>query len=271
MKTKLSAISINRNIFLSSCLLTILVLVGMGFSTVKAASTVSVAGPYTSIFMPANNLTAQSYDLTINNVPGLGNTDYFWSNQFGFMSTPPLGGAYFGLQGIDKAVFSVFDWASPEASSICNVQQANFDGGNEPGTSCIINYNVNQNHTYFLNVYRASIDANGYNWEATVKDLNTGRTTVIATINVPASWGNLTGYEINWTEYFGTPQASCPTRTQSQVTFSNFTAYSGTTYYGAPSSFSNSIAQNSCTASTSITSYYPYSFTQTIGLQNNRF
>ena len=46
-------------------------------------------------------------------------------------------------------------------------------------------------------------NSTGYNWQGTVQDLTTGQTTIIATINVPISWGYISNSSVVWTEDFG--------------------------------------------------------------------
>lgn len=223
---------------------------------------------YTNIYMPASNLTNISHDLTINNVANLGTADYFWSNQFGFSGSgvPSAGGAYIGLQGINRAVFSVFDYASPEASSDCTVSQDGFDGyTGESGTSCILSYTVTKGDSYQLQVTNEGQDSHGINWLGQVKNLNTGQTTTIATINVAASWGDLSDYMSAWTEWFGNAPSSCSALPYSNVTFSNFTANNG--QYSSPSSSSDTLQTGTgCSGYSQIIDSCDYSFNQIMGI-----
>jgi len=236
------------------------------FSPLIAYATVSPAGTYTWIYMPANNLTTISHDVTINNVTNLGNADYFWSHQFYFMGGPEGEGAYIGIQGINRAVFSIFDYASTEVSPSCNVQQAGFDGYDESGTSCIISYPITQGHTYQLQVTNIGQDSQGINWLGTVTDLTTNQTTDIATVNVDSSWGDISDLSVVWTEDFGSAVDSCNEYQYSNVTFSNFEATDmNDVQYTAPSSNSDNISQNSCTPSSFVTDNNSNSFTQGMG------
>ena len=223
---------------------------------------------YTDITMPASNLTNISHDLTINNVPNLGSTQYFWSHQFAFSGSgvPSAGGAYIGLQGTDSALFSVFDYPSPEASSDCKVSQQGFDGyTGESGTSCILHYIVTQGDTYQLQVTNEGADSQGVNWLGEVTDLTTGVTTDIATINIAASWGNLSSWSVVWTEWFGASPSSCSALPYSNVTFSDFTANNG--QYTTPSSTSDTLQTGTgCTGYSQITDNSYNSFTQIMGI-----
>jgi hypothetical protein len=223
---------------------------------------------YTDIYMPASNLTNISHNLTINNVANLGTADYFWSHQFSFSGSgmPTAGGAYIGLQGINRAIFSVFDYASPEASSDCSVSQNGFDGyTGESGTSCIMSYTVTQGHTYRLQVTDVGQDSQGINWQGEVTDLTTGQTTVIATVNVDASWGDLSSASSVWTEWFGSPPSSCSALPYSDVTFSDFTANNG--QYTSPSSTSDSLQTGTgCSGYSQIVDNSYNSFTQIMGI-----
>jgi uncharacterized protein DUF3472 len=239
---------------------------GITYQVITHAADIAPAGTYVYVNMPTGNLTNISHDLTINNVPNLGSATYFWSKQFYFMSGPSGQGGYIGLQGIDKAVFSIFDYASTEASPICDVVQSGFDGGvyDEPGTSCIIDYPVVQGDSYRLQVTDIGQDSQGINWQGSVENLTTGQTTVIATVNVAASWGDLTGSFIVWTEDFGAAITSCSDLPFSDVTFSNFTADNG--QYTMPASHSEQIAQNDCTSYSQITDNNANSFTEEMGI-----
>ncbi len=234
----------------------------------NTSSTIAPAGTYTYVNMPASNLSSITNKLTINNVANLGNTDFFWSHQFLFVNQPSsYGGAYMGLQGINKAVFSVFGWPSKEASSYCNVVTSGFDNGAYAygGTSCLINYTLTTGHTYELEVRDVGQDANGINWIATVEDMNTGVTTRIAEINVSAAWGLLSSSAVVWTEYFNPSQiTSCSQVPLSAVTFSTFTANDN--QYPQPASHSDSITQNSCSSTSKINDLSISAFQQEMGL-----
>ncbi len=259
--TKLNAKGFSHHFIFALIVVVIIALVGVRviLSSHAATQPVTPAGTYVFINMPAGNLTNITHEVTINNVPNLGKTDYFWSHQYYYMGGPSGQGGYIGIQGINRAVFSIFDWASPEASKICNVQKANFDGGNEPGTSCIISYTVKLHHTYRLSVTKVSQDANGNNWRGTVTDLTSGGTTTIATVNVPTSWGNIASNSIVWTEYF-TSISSCASQPKSNVTFSHFTANNNK--FTALASHTTQITQNSCTANSKIIVNNNNSFTE---------
>ena len=229
---------------------------------------VGAQNTYTNVTMPSSNLTNISEDLTLNNVTSLGTADFFWSHQFGFSGsgTPAAGGAYIGLQGVNKAVFSVFDYPSPEASSDCVVSQDGFDGyTGESGTSCILNYTVTQGHTYRLQVTNEGQDAQGANWLGQVKDLTTGQTTTIATINIAVSWGNLSAGSSAWTEWFGASPSSCSALPYDNITFSNFTANNG--QYTSPSSTDDTLQTGTgCTGYSQIVDNSYNSFTQIMGI-----
>ncbi len=223
---------------------------------------------YTNINMPASNLTNISEDLTINNVASLGSADYFWSHQFGFSGSgvPSAGGAYIGLQGINRAVFSVFDYPSTEASSDCAVSQNGFDGyTGESGTSCILSYTVTQGHTYRLQVTNQGQDTQGINWLGQVTDLTTGQTTTIATINIATNWGNLSAGSSAWTEWFGASPSSCSALPYDNITFSNFTANNG--QYTSPSSTYDTLQTGTgCSGYSQIVDNSYNSFTQIMGI-----
>jgi len=222
---------------------------------------------YTYIYMPSGNLTNVSHEVTINNVPNLGSAGFFWSDSLYFTSAPSDGSAYFGIQGINRALFSVFDYPSTEASSNCTVQQSGFDGGayTYGGTSCIINYTIVQGHTYLLTVTDIGQDSQGTNWQATVEDLETGITTDIATVNIATSWGTLTNTQDAWTEWFGATPSSCATLPYSNVTFSDFTANNG--QYTSPSSSSDALQTGTgCTGYSQIVDNNYNSFTQIMGI-----
>ena len=271
MKMKfLNKLKLNSNGFGHHIILPIIVVAAITAVGIRviiashAAVSIAPAGTYTFINMPSSNYTNITNDIKINSVSNLGNTPYFWSHQFYFMGGPTGQGAYFGIQGINRALFSVFDYASPQASSYCSVVKAGFDGGNEPGTSCIISYKVTQGHTYHLKVSKISSNSLGNNWQATVEDETTGVTTNIATINVASSWGNIASSSIVWTEYFGSSISSCSSLPLSNVTFSKFTAANGK--YTAPASHSDSITQNACTPNSKIIDNSSNSFTHEMGI-----
>ncbi len=213
------------------------------------------------------------HETTLNNTPNLGSLGYFWSHQFGFTSAPTNGGAYIGIQGIDTAIFSIFDWPSTQASSACKVYQSGFDGGaySFGGTSCLINYKLTQGDTYQTMVTKVGQDANGIEWQGSVTNLTTGVKTIIATVAVPASWGDISNSSIVWTEYFpanSKPIASCASLPPSNVTFSNFTGSNASGSYSISSS-SDSITQNACSNFSNITDNSHDSFTQQMGVKNS--
>lgn len=234
---------------------------------------VAPAGTYSNISMSANDLTSISNDTTINNVPNLGSAAYFWSHQINFVSEPKDGGAYIGIQGTNKAIFSVFNWPSAKASPTCEVKQSGFDAGaySFGGTACHIDYTITQGHTYKLAVTKVGQDAQGNDWVGTVTDTTTGSTTGIGTINIPTSWGNISNSSSAWTEYFAanaTPVGDCTKIPPSDITFSNFNG----TKNGAPvpiGSHTNSITQNKCKDYSSITDINNNSFNQKMGIKNN--
>ncbi|HUC79255.1 MAG TPA: hypothetical protein VMQ58_03355, partial [Candidatus Saccharimonadales bacterium] len=240
----------------------ILILNSTAYAVANAQNT------YTNVNMPSSNLTDISEDLTINNVTSLGSADFFWSHQFGFSGSevPTAGGAYIGLQGINRAIFSVFDYASTEASSDCTVSQNGFDGyTGESGTSCILSYTVTQGHTYRLQVANKGQDSQGVNWLGTVTDLTTEQTTDIATINVALGWGNLASGSSVWTEWFGAAPSSCSALPYSNVTFSNFTANND--QYTSPSSTSDSLQTDTgCSGYSQIVDTSNNSFNQIMGI-----
>ncbi len=227
----------------------------------------NVQNTYTNIYMPASNLTDVSHEVTINNVPNLGSADFFWSDNLYFNGAPSNGTAYFGIQGINRALFSVFDYPSTEASSNCTVQQSGFDGGVYAygGTSCIINYTITQGHTYLLTVTDVGRDSQGINWQASVEDLTTGITTNIATVNIATSWGTLTSTQDAWTEWFGPVPASCSALPYSNVTFSNFTANND--QYSTPSSHIDTLQTGTgCSGYSQIVDTSNNSFNQIMGI-----
>jgi hypothetical protein len=252
------------------CSLLILAGVASVFKSAAHAQTgVAPAATYVYTTMPSDSLTNVSYELTINDVPNLGNTDYFWSNDVYFAHEPSGGTAYIGLQGINLAVFSVFNYPSPEASSNCSVQQSGFDSGaySFGGTACHLSYDVVQGHTYRLAISDVGQDANGINWQGTVEDLTTGRTTVIGEVNIASSWGTITSGQNSWTEYFeanAVPITSCAALPYSKVTFSNYTANNG--QYTVPQSHQDVITQNDCTHYSRITDNSSNSFTEEMGI-----
>ncbi len=236
------------------------------FPLTAQAANIAPAGTYTDIVMPGKDLTNIGHDVTVNKYDS---PEYFWSHQFNFMSPPAGGGAYFGIQGINKAVFSVFAWPSPEVSPNCKVIHSGFDGGavSDGGTSCLIDYTITPGHTYHLEVTDTGHNANGIVWQATVKDVASGQTAVIANINVPLSWGELSPNSVVWSEYFranSTPLSACTQVPFSNVTFSNFSANKG--QYTAPLSHFDHISQNDCTPYSRITDNSADSFTQEMGL-----
>lgn len=240
----------------------VLIISSPAFAVANAQNT------YTYVNMPAGNLTNISEDLTINSVASLGTAPYFWSHQFGFSGSgvPSAGGAYIGLQGINRAVFSVFDYPSTESSSDCVVSQNGFDGyTGESGTSCILSYTVTQGHTYRLQVTNEGQDAQGINWLGQVTDLTTGQTTTIATINIAANWGNLSASSSVWTEWFGASPSSCSALPYDNITFSNFTANNG--QYASPSSTSDILQTGTgCSGYSQIVDNSYNSFTQIMGI-----
>jgi hypothetical protein len=195
------------------------------------------------------------YVMSVNNVPNLGSTDYFWANQFGFKNVEnetPGDGAYIGLQGINKMVFSVFSWDSPEYTSGCQGYASGFDGNpDQAGTSCVLNYTVTQGDTYVMEIKLTGSDSNGNDWTAEVLNYNTQQLTTIATINIPSSWGLIdgtNGTDTAFSEYFASPSqyTVCPTTTQSDVTFSDFNEenFLGNTYGNNAASLF--VQQNTC-------------------------
>lgn len=231
------------------------------------------AQTYTQIYMPATDLTTISYDIKLENVPKLGSEAYFWSRQFGFTKAPENGGAYIGLQGTNKIVFSVFNWPSPKASPRCKVLTTGFDEGlyDFGGTSCIAQYTLTQGHSYRVTVQKVGTDSLGNNWEGSVTDLNTGSRTVIATINVPTSWGDISDSSSVWTEYFdvadGKLKRGCEEMPPSAVTFSNFTAINSKGTYAIKNSTSK-INETLCSNYSAISDNGKGSITQIIGVKN---
>jgi hypothetical protein len=264
-RLKLNSNGFGHHILLPVIVIAVISLVGYRVMTASHAATgVAPAGTYTTVYMPKATYSNITHDLKINSVPNLGSTDYFWSRQFYFQAGPTGQGGYVGLQGINRAIFSIFDYDSPEYSSACTGYASGFDGGTEPGTSCYINYTVVQGHTYHLKVADVSKDSKGINWQASVEDLTTGKTTTIATVNVASSWGQLSSASIVWTEYFGPPLTSCSSLPLSNVTFSKFAGNNNT--YTSPTSHTDTIAQNSCTYLSNIIDNSSSSFTHEMGI-----
>ncbi len=58
-------------------------------------------------------------------------------------------------------------------------------------------------------------------------DTFTNTETSVAKIKTPASWKGLNDWSVMWTEYFGTPLASCASLPYSKVTFFNPVANGG--------------------------------------------
>lgn len=244
-------------------ILVIVLVAGIGSSVfISTFAATAPAQPYTDIYMPGDPHYNIDYNLSIDQVTNLGSVPYFWSRQFNFAQGPSGTGAYIGLQGINKAVFSVFGESS-STSPGCNTVSSGFDGGSGPGTACLIDYTVQQGHTYRLRVWSISQDDNNKTWGAWVMDTATGQDTQIATISVPLSWGNVGTWSVVWSEYFW-PLTSCSQLPYSKVTFSNFIADAG--QWTAPYQHNEHIGQTDCTSGTKITDNSDNSFTQETGI-----
>lgn len=237
------------------------VLVGI-YVIFKIFAAVAPSGTYTDTIFPRSDYTSFSHDLTINQVSNLGTVPYFWSSQFWFSANyPNSSGGYIGLQGTNRALFSI--WGTTTGSSSCVSSSSNFDGGgaNSSGTSCGINYTVTQGHTYRLRMALVSGDGSNQTWGGWVLDRTTGVETSIATITVPSSWGNLAYYRTSWTEYFGQQLNNCTDYPYSNVTFSNYTTNNG----DVPSSHNDHLSSTSCSNSR-VTDNGSNSFTQEMGI-----
>jgi hypothetical protein len=247
-----------------------------GAGGVQPDTGVVPANTYTYINYPTNLLDEEKWELTPNSIP---QSQYFWSQQFEFSGSCGTGcvgapGAYVGLQGINKMVFSVFGVASPEQSTGCTTVTNNFDGiSGESGTQCLFSYTVTQGDTYLFTLQWVSTDSNGYNWLATVKNVTTSVTTTIGEINTPTSWGILNGTPgANGTgpafsEYFGSQLAACPTTTQTEVSWADFSAdeFFGSSNPELPSSSADFVQSNSCQAHSEVVNWGSYVFTHLIG------
>lgn len=190
-------------------------------------------GTYTNWYWnpPADGLTEMEHGLTIDRVTP--NAPYFWSHQFKFKGGD---GGYIGLQsnGVrvngtrgKTAVFSVFGSALSGTSGACVLEVKGFDGYNTSGTSCRVPYEWQTGRKYTLRVKMVSSDSSGKWWQAYIKDTFTNTETSVAKIKTPASWKGLNDWSVMWTEYFGTPLASCASLPYSKVTFFNPVANGG--------------------------------------------
>lgn len=155
---------------------------------------------YTSAGAPKEGYSQVDFTEEVNRDPG--HSSYFWaqSGQFAgdlqnsfYIGIQPWGDAFNGsLQR--EVLFSVFGSGASSTSATC---EPGADSG--AGESCRIPYSWTANVRYELAVDRTSSSV----WTGTITDTATGKSAVIGTISIPASWGNIAPSSLGgFTEYF---------------------------------------------------------------------
>ncbi len=134
-----------------------------------------------------------SFTLTIESDPGIGSA-YYWSHYFVFSNSPEkddddaLRAGYMGLQtDLDekRVIFSV--WNALEADGKgCQT----FDGEGI-GYKCLFKYNFVEKVPYKFTVRSLESDVTGDWWEGIVKNMKTGRETIIGRIKSPPKSGEI--------------------------------------------------------------------------------
>ncbi|MDQ8707924.1 DUF3472 domain-containing protein [Streptomyces sp. LHD-70] len=177
-----------------------------GPSPAAAQSIGTTPGTYTYYSFPtaAEGLSEVTWSTTVTQDPGF-NSNVFWSHQFGFNVG---NGAYIGMQrnGGDKPLFLFSVWDSFERKPGSEGSYCIQFGGEGEGSSCRMNLDWKEGHTY-----TSSVAYEGDGWfGATVKNTTTGESFKLGSVKTPATAIKPTGL-IDWVEYFewNDPRATC--------------------------------------------------------------
>lgn len=163
-------------------------------------------GTYTYYSFPsaADGLSEVTWSTTVEKDPGY-NANTFWSHQFGFNVG---NGAYIGMQrnGGDKPTFLFSVWDSFERKPGSEGSYCLQFGGEGEGSSCRMNHDWEEGHTYTSTV---AYEGDGW-FGATIHDKTTGESFKLGSVQTPATAIKPTGL-IDWVEYFewNDPRATC--------------------------------------------------------------
>lgn len=145
------------------------------------------------------------WDVTVQALPN-SKAYYYWATNVYWDSQRS---AYFGLQPNGQPIsggpnhrmvlFSVFGTGTTAVTPGQCVGSA--DGG--PGQTCWIPYSWSVGTPYRFVMRLAADDGLNKTWTGTVVDLSSGASTVIASWNVPSTWGLLTPTTVTFAEYWG--------------------------------------------------------------------
>jgi hypothetical protein len=119
-------------------------------------------------------------------------------------------GGYMGLQWDNqgkRAIFSLWDAQDVPGSAAPEGECKRF-GHEGSGAQCFLPYPWEMGREYLLRLALLSASAKGERWQATIRDLGTGREQVIGVIEAKNSagqvgYGRLTGRSVNVLEYYG--------------------------------------------------------------------
>ncbi|MGW1942731.1 DUF3472 domain-containing protein [Streptomyces sp. NPDC001940] len=183
---------------------------GAGLASAPAANaddTIGTTpGTYTYYSFPsaADGLSEVTWSTTVEKDPGY-NANTFWSHQFGFNVG---NGAYIGMQrnGGDKPTFLFSVWDSFERKPGSEGSYCLQFGGEGEGSSCRMNHDWEEGHTYTSTV---AYEGDGW-FGATIHDKTTGESFKLGSVQTPATAIKSTGL-IDWVEYFewNDPRATC--------------------------------------------------------------
>ncbi len=178
---------------------------------------------YTDWRWPTEALRSTQQTLTVNSAEF--GSHYFWAHDFTLGSG---GVGYVGLQigsAFDHsrvALFSIWDADRTEGAK-CQP----FDGEGV-GRSCRIDpFRWTEGGSYVLRVAVDGTDATGVWYRATVRDVSTGKTSVIGRIHHPFRGATIVGRG-SWTEWFAPALPSCSLLKRSDVSWTKPVANNGT-------------------------------------------
>lgn len=205
-----------------SVILTLVILITM-ISLLQLGNPVSAhfntLAPDTDVKLhwPLNNSYSVSVDLKVLKSPE-SNAAIFWGHQFSFMNGE-TGYVALGVGGNPKvATVGVFDaiQANPyNSSGACSNGISFLKTG--VGWQCFVFYDWRIGFDYKLQFSRIA-DANGTEqWQGSVYDYSSNSSTIIGTVLVPPSYGELNSTSSTWDEY--SLASSCNT-TPTRVVFS---------------------------------------------------
>ncbi|MBF0584226.1 MAG: DUF3472 domain-containing protein [Magnetococcales bacterium] len=117
---------------------------------------------------------------------------------------------YTGLQWDNegkKAIFSIWDASGSAGSAVPEGQCKRF-GHEGSGAQCIVPYEWQQGREYLLKIRPVGRTAGGEQWQSLIRELTTGRESVIGTLTMQDSggyvgYGHLSGKGVSVLEYYG--------------------------------------------------------------------